>query len=72
MSKYNALWEYMKNCQKEVVTLSFDEIADIAGMPIDHSFLTYKKELLNYGYKVGKISLKGQTVDFHKILETED
>ena len=25
-----------------------------------------KKELLNYGYKVGKISLKGKTVDFEK------
>ena len=23
--------------------------------------------LLNYGYKVGKISLKGKTVDFEKV-----
>jgi len=36
-------------------------------MPIDHSFLNCKKELLNYGYKVGKISLKGKTVDFEKV-----
>ena len=29
-------------------------------LPIDHSFLTYKKELIEYGYKVGKISMKEQ------------
>ena len=34
---------------------------------IDHSFLTYKKELLEYGYKVGKISMKEQTVDFERV-----
>lgn len=37
-----------------------------AGIPIDHSFLNYKKELQNYGFKVGKISLKEQTVTFGK------
>ena len=35
-------------------------------LPIDHSFLTYKKELIEYGYKVGKISMKEQTVEFMK------
>ena len=39
----------------------------IDGMSIDYSFLNCKKELLNYGYKVGKISLKGKTVDFEKV-----
>ena len=38
--------------------LSFDEIGQIAGFPIDHSFLASKKELLGYGYHVVKISLK--------------
>ena len=47
--------------------LTFDEIEKIAGIPIDHSFLNCKKELLNYGYKVGKISRKGKTVDFDKV-----
>lgn len=28
------------------------------GFEIDHSFLDCKKELEEYGYKVGKISLK--------------
>ena len=47
--------------------LSFDEIKSIAGIAIDHSFLNYKKELLQFGHKVEKISLKGKTVLFQKI-----
>lgn len=47
--------------------LSFNEIHTIAGIAIDHSFLNYKKELLQYGYKVEKISLKDKTVVFQKI-----
>ena len=46
--------------------LTFEEIQDIIGFPIDHSFLRYKKELLEYGYEVGKISMKEQTVIFNK------
>ena len=38
----------------------------IAGVPLDHSFLKYKKELCNYGYEVVKISMKAQTVLFAK------
>lgn len=68
MSKYNALWEYIHKDGNPLIKLSFDEIHNIAGIEIDHSFLTYKKELIQYGYKVGKISLKGQTVDFIKIV----
>ncbi len=46
--------------------LTFDEIQNIAGVPIDHSFLNFKKELTNYGYQVGKISMKEKTVSFEK------
>ena len=46
--------------------LTFDEIEKIAGIPIVHSFLNFKKELLNYGFKVGKISLKNKTVAFER------
>lgn len=66
MSKYNALWEYVQKNGSSSFKLSFTEIHDIAGIKIDHSFLTYKKELEPYGYKVGKISLKEQTVAFIK------
>lgn len=64
MSKYNALWEYVKNDGRQSFKLTFAQIQDIAGIPIDHSFLTYKKGLAEYGYQVGKISMKEQTVIF--------
>ena len=51
-SKYNALWEYVKNSGKQSLKLTFDEIQNIAGVPIDHSFLNFKKELADYGYQV--------------------
>jgi hypothetical protein len=69
MSKYNALWEYLQKNDSPTVRLTFAEIGDIAGIGLDHSFLTYKKELLPYGYRVGKISLKEQTVVFHRLDE---
>ncbi len=58
MGKYGALWEYVKNNGSQSFKLSFEEIQNIAGIPIDHSFLKYKKELTEYGYQVGKISIK--------------
>ena len=67
MSKYDALWVYIGNCGEQKRKLSFEEIREIAGIEIDHSFLNYKKELLSYGYQVGKISLKEQTVLFEKL-----
>lgn len=66
MSKYNALWEYVKNSGKQSLKLIFDEIQNTAGVPIDHSFLNFKKELTNYGCPVGKISMKEKTVSFEK------
>lgn len=67
MSKYNPLWEYVQDGGNQSLTLTFEEIQKIAGIPIDHSFLKYKKELTEYGYQVGKISTKEQTVIFQKI-----
>lgn len=64
MSKYDPLWEYIQNRGEQTFKLTFEEIEKIAGVPIDHSFLKYKKELLEYGYEVGKISMKEQTVVF--------
>ncbi|API90280.1 hypothetical protein BKP56_06420 [Marinilactibacillus sp. 15R] len=67
MSKYDPLWNYIKENGTNSFKLTYAEIEKIAGLPIDHSFLTYKKELLEYGYKVGKISMKEQTVAFEKM-----
>ncbi len=67
MSKYNSLCEYVQKSGSQSLKLTFDEIQNIAGIPIDHSFLRYKKELAEYGYQVGKISMKEQTVIFNKL-----
>lgn len=69
MSKYDALWKYVQNRHENSFKLTFDEIADVSGVPIDHSFLRYKKELMEYGYQVGRISMKEQTVIFSKVEE---
>lgn len=54
------------------MTLTFAEIGEIAGIPLDHSFLRYKKELVEYGWQVGKISTKEQTVTFKKCEEKNE
>ena len=67
MSKYNSLWEYIQKNGGSSFKMTFAEIQNIAGIPIDHSFLKYKKELTEYGYEVGKISMKEQTIIFNKV-----
>ena len=66
MSKYNTLWVYIQGSDRKQLTLTFYEIAQIAKVPLDYSFLKYKKELLEFGYEVEKISMKNQTVIFIK------
>ncbi len=68
MSKYDALWNYLKDGGKNEYKLSYEEIKDISGFDIDHSFLTYKKEAKAYGYEVSRISMKEKTVFFKKVL----
>ena len=62
MSKYTFLWDYIKSQDLDQLYLTFDEIEKILGFKIDHSFLNYKKELLEYGFEVKKISLKEKKV----------
>ena len=62
MSKYDILWKWINENKTDDFKLTYAEIENIAGVPIDHSFLTFKKELLQYGFKVAKISMKGQVV----------
>lgn len=65
MSKYDPLWEYIK--EKEPEILSFEDVEKVCAFPIDHSFLTFKKELEAYGFKIGKISMKEKTVKVEKV-----
>lgn len=67
MSKYNVLWNYLKENNKNTYALTYEEIKNILGFDIDHSFLTYKKELKDFGYEVSKISLKEKVVIFTRI-----
>ena len=67
MRKYDALWNYIRERGDQSLKLTFDEIAQIAVTPIDHAFLNHKKELAEYGYQVGKLSMKAQTVLFHRL-----
>ena len=67
MSKYEPLWNWIKENSMDSFKLTFDEMEKVAGLPIDHSFLAYKKELTEYGFMVGKISMKEQTVSFERL-----
>lgn len=70
MSKYDKLWKYIGQCSEPQLTLTYADIARLAGVPIDHSFLNCKKELTEYGYEVGEISMKNETVTFHQLSGT--
>jgi hypothetical protein len=67
MSKYEQLWKYLQADGSQTLKLTFDEIKTILGFEIDHSFLTYKKEAAEFGYQVGKISLKEKHITFNKL-----
>ena len=53
MSKYDKLWEYVEKQEGAELVLTFDEIGTIAGVPMDHSYLNYKKEHVHHGCEVG-------------------
>lgn len=55
-------------CQSEEdkLKLSFGQIEKITGEKINHSFLTYKKELIEYGWLTRNISIKNQCIEFYK------
>lgn len=72
MSKYQPLWEHISNCGEERISMTFEEIGKIVGVPINHAFLRYKKELTQYGYQVGKISMKEQKVNFERLPKSEN
>lgn len=67
MSKYDPLWNWIKENGVDDFILTFMEIERILGFPIDHSFLFYKKELIPYGYQVKKISMKEKFISFDRL-----
>jgi len=71
MSKYKPLWEYLQSDGRDTFTMNFEEIHAVLGFGLDHSFLTYKKEAVEYGYMVGKISLKEKHITFKRNISDE-
>lgn len=71
MSKYDFLWQKIKDIFDDrnltVLTLSFPEIEKLGDVKIDHSLLTFKKDLLSYGAEIQKISLKNKEITFKKL-----
>lgn len=70
MSKYDLLWQAVRQSEADTLTLTLEEAARLAGVPIDHSFLTFKRELSAYGYSVKRVSLKAQTLTFERLSES--
>lgn len=66
MSKYKPLWDWIVANKDSDFKLSYAEIEEILDFSLDHSFLTYKKELNDYGFLVDKISMKNKTISFKK------
>ncbi len=67
MSKYDPLWRHVGGHDSPSFTMTFGEIHEVLGFEIDHSFLNAKKDLADYGYEVGRISIKNKTVSFKRI-----
>lgn len=66
MSKYDPLWNFLKENNRDNYNLTYEEIKNILGFYIDHSFLSFKKELKDYGYEVIKISMKEKYIIFKR------
>lgn len=67
MDKYQKLWEYVVKQDQDQLDLTFEQVNDIAGVPMDHSFLQYKKNLLPLGFKVEHIYMKKGIVSFERV-----
>ena len=72
MSKYEPLWKHLQADGRDTFKLTYDEIRAVLGFDIDHSFLNAKKEAAQFGYAVGKISMKEKHVTFNKIGGTQN
>ena len=45
MSKYNPLWNWIKENDTDRFKLTYAKIEKIVGLPIDHSFFKYKNSI---------------------------
>ena len=54
MSNYQPLWEYVVKAEKFPLKMTFKEIEILLGIPLNHAFLSEKKQLLKIGIVVEK------------------
>lgn len=66
MSKYDPLWQYVKNDGRDSLNMTFEDIRMLTGLDIDTSIIKSKNELKDYGYVVVKISMGEQKIFFKK------
>ena len=67
MSKFDPLWKHVCESEGSELIMTYSQIEDVLGFPVDHSFLTYKKELASFGWQVKKISMKEQAILFERL-----
>ena len=71
MDKYIKLRQRFERKEEAQIVLTFEEIKDIAWIEIDHSFLSYKKNLEKYWYTLVQISQKDKFMKFEKMNQWE-
>ena len=76
--KYRLLADYLYNCNKETIKLSYDEIENILGFKLPNSALVHRAfwanttthsialSWLNVGYETAEVDLKNKYIVFEK------
>lgn len=67
MSRYQPLWDFVLGCGCRHYALTFNDIADIIGSPLNRSIMLHNSELLRYGYTISRISERESTVFIDKV-----
>ena len=51
MSKYDGLWRWIAENGQDYFKLTYTQIKELAGVPIDHSFLSFKSVSAQWTWK---------------------
>ncbi|MDD5921614.1 MAG: hypothetical protein PUC44_00295 [Eubacteriales bacterium] len=58
MSEYDPLWRYIQVNAEPHEIIDFDKAEEVSDVRIEPSFQEHTKELIEYGFKVERISWK--------------
>lgn len=81
--KRHRLYEFFRTCDKESFSMTFKEIEDVMGEPLGASasrkqfwqrtgFLSISQCWLMNGYRIARLHLRDQRVDFARVTKTND